>query len=128
MDYMQTAIDEYRNSEKCRKAVRKFLELRGCTVLEELEEGHLDIVFEDDGELVFAICTVGHGQFEDPDFDKLRTALEMEAIKWLSSAKNAMSDCLFRFDSISIVVVSEDKALLRHHTNVLNALNGEKND
>lgn len=128
MDYMQTSIDEYRLSEKGRKAVRKFLELRGCTVLDELEEGCLNIVFEDDGELVFAICTVGHGQFEDPDFDKLRPALEMEAIKWLSSAKNAMSDCRFRFDSISIVVVSEDKALLRHHTNVLNALNGEKND
>lgn len=128
MDYTQTAIDEYRLSEKGRKAVRKFLELRGCTVLDEPEEGHLNIVFEDDGELVFAICTVGHGQFEDPDFDKLRPALEMEAIKWLSSAKNAMLDCRLRFDSISIVVVSEDKALLRHHTNVLNALNGEKND
>lgn len=128
MDYMQTAIDEYRNSEKCRKAVTRFLELRGCTVLDELEEGYLHVVFEDEGELVFAICTVGHGQFVDPDIDKLRTALEMEAIKWLSSSKNAMSDCRFRFDSISIVVVSEDKALLRHHTNVLNALNGEKND
>lgn len=127
MDYTQTAIDEYRNSEKGRKAVRKFLERSGCTVLEELEEGYLDIVFEDDGELVFAICTVGHGQFEDPDFDKLRPTFEMEAIKWLSSAKNAMLDYFrFRFDSISILVVSEDKALLRHHTNVLNALNGEK--
>ena len=122
MDYMQTAIDEYRLSEKGRKAVRKFLELRGCTVLDELEEGCLNIVFEDDGEIVFAICTVGHGQFEDPDIDKLRPAFEMEAIKWLSSAKNAMSDCRFRFDSISIVVVSEDKALIRHHINVLNAL------
>lgn len=122
MDYTQTAIDEYRLSEKGRKAVRKFLEHIGCTVLDEPEEGHLNIVFEDDGELVFAICTVGHGQFVDPDIDKLRPTFEMEAIKWLSSAKNAMSDCRFRFDSISIVVVSEDKALLRHHINVLNAL------
>ena len=56
MDYTQTAIDEYRLSEKGRKAVRKFLELKGCTVLDELEEGCLNIVFEDDGELVFAIC------------------------------------------------------------------------
>ena len=126
MDYTQTAIDEYRLSEKGRKAVRKFLELRGCTVLDELEEGCLNIVFEDNGELVFAICTVGHGQFEDPDFDKLRPAFEMEAIKWLSSAKNAMSDCRFRFDSISIVVVSEDKALIRHHIGAFNALNGEE--
>ena len=127
MDYTQTAIDEYRLSEKGRKAVRKFLERKGCKVLEELEEGYLDIVFEDDGELVFAICTVGHGQFVDPDIDKLRPAFEMEAIKWLSSAKNAMLDCSFRFDSISVVVVSEDKALLRHHINVLNALEeGEK--
>ena len=122
MDYTQTAIDEYRLSEKGSKAVRKFLELKGCTVLDELEEGCLNIVFEDDGELVFAICTVGHGQFVDPDIDKLSPAFEMEAIKWLSSAKNAMSDCSFRFDSISIVVVSEDKALLRHHINVLNAM------
>lgn len=122
MYYTQTAIDEYRLSEKGRKAVRKFLERRGCTVLEELEEGCLNIVFEDDGELVFAICTVGHGQFVDPDFDKLRTALEMEAIKWLSSAKNSMLDCRFRFDSISIVVVSEDKALIRHHIGAFNAM------
>ena len=126
MDYTQTAIDEYRLSEKGRKAVRKFLERKGCTVLDELEEGCLNIVFEDDGEIVFAICTVGHGQFEEPDFDKLRPAFEMEAIKWLSSAKNAMSDCRFRFDSISIIVVSEYKALIRHHMNVLNALNGEE--
>lgn len=122
MDYTQTAIEEYRLSEKGRKAVLKFLERKGCTVLEELEEGFLNIVFDDDGELVFAACTVGHGQFVEPDIDKLRQAFEMEAIKWLSSAKNAMLDCSFRFDSISIVVVSEDKALLRHHINVLNAL------
>ena len=122
MDYTQTAIDEYRLSDKCRKAVLKYLDCRGCTVLDELEEGCLNIVFEDDGELVFADCTVGHGQFVDPDFDKLRSAFEMEAIKWLSSVKNAMLDCSFRFDSISIVVVSEDKALLRHHINVLNAM------
>ena len=126
MDYTQTAIDEYRLSEKGRKAVLKYLDCRGFTVLDELEEGCLNIVFEDDGEIVFAICTVGHGQFVDPDIDKLRPAFEMEAIKWLSSAKNAMSDCRFRFDSISIVVVSEDKALLRHHINVLNELNGEE--
>lgn len=122
MDYTQTAIDEYRISEKGRKEVRKFLERKGCTVLDELEEGHLNIVFEDNGELVFAICTVGHGQFVEPDIDNLRPAFEMEAIKWLSSAKNAMLDCSFRFDSISIVFVSEYKALLCHHTNVLNAL------
>ena len=126
MDYTQTAIDEYRLSEKGRKAVRKFLERKGCTVLDELEEGCLNIVFEDDGELVFAICTVGHGQFVELDIDKLRQAFEMEAIKWLSSAKNTMLDCSLRFDSISIVVVSEDKALIRHHIGALNALNGEE--
>ena len=122
MDYTQTKIvDEYRISEKGRKAVRKFLELRGCTVLDELEEGCLNIVFEDDGELVFAACTVGNGQFVDLDFDKLRPAFEADAIKYLASNKNTMRDCRIRFDSISIVITSEDRAILRHGINVFSS-------
>ena len=122
MDYTQTTIvDEYRNSEKCRKAVTRFLERSGCTVLDELEEGYLHVVFEDEGELVFAACTVGHGQFVDPDFDKLRPAFESEAIKWLASNKNTMRDCRIRFDSISIVITSENSAILRHGINVFSS-------
>lgn len=122
MDYTQTKIvDEYRNSEKCRKAVTRFLERMGCTVLDELEEGYLHVVFEDEGELVFAACTVGHGQFVDPDFDKLRPAFEAEAIKWLASNKNTMRDCRIRFDSISIVITSENSAILRHGINVFSS-------
>lgn len=121
MDYTQTAIDEYRLSEKVSKAVRKFIERNGCTVLDELEEGLLNIVFDDDGELVFAACTVGHGQFVDTDFDKLRPAFEDEAIKWLASNKNTMRDCRIRFDSISIVITSENSAILRHGINVFSS-------
>lgn len=122
MDYTQTTIvDEYRNSKKCRKAVTRFLERSGCTVLDELEEGYLHIVFEDEGELVFAACNIGHGRFEDPDFDKLRPSFEAEAIKWLaSSSKNTMRDCRLRFDSISIVITSENSAILRHGIDVFN--------
>ena len=123
MDYTQmNIVDEYRNSEKCRKAVTRFLERRGCTVLDELEEGYLHVVFKDEGELVFAACNVGHGQFIDTDFDKLRPAFESQAIKWLASNNNIVGDCRIRFDCISLAIASEESAILRHHMNVLNAL------
>lgn len=127
MDYTQiNIVDEYRNSEKCRKAVTRFLERNGCTVLDELEEGYLHVVFKDEGKLVFAACTVGHGQFVDTDFDKLRPAFESEAIKWLASNNNMVCDCRIRFDCISLAITSDNSAILRHHINVLNALNGEE--
>ena len=127
MDYTQmNIVDEYRNSDKYSKAVTRFLERRGCTVLDELEEGCLHVVFKDEGKLVFAACTVGHGQFVDMDFDKLRPAFESQAIKWLAS-NNMVGDCRIRFDCISLAIASEESAILRHHMNVLNALEeGEK--
>lgn len=127
MDYTQmNIVDEYRNSEECRKAVTRFLERNGCTVLDELEEGYLHVVFKDEGKLVFAACTVGHGQFVDMDFDKLRPAFESQAIKWLASNNNTVGDCRIRFDCISLAITSDNSAILRHHMNVLNALNGEE--
>lgn len=121
MDYTQTAIDEYRNSDKYRKAVRKFLERKGCTVLDELEEGYLHVVFEHEGELVFAACTVGQGQFVDTDFYKLRPAFESQAIKWLASNNNTVGECSIRFDCISLAIASENSAILRHHMNVFSS-------
>lgn len=121
MDHMQTAIDEYRNSENYRKAVTRFLERNGCTVLDELEEGFLHVVFKDEGKLVFANCTVGHGQFVDTDFDKLRPAFESQAIKWLASNNNKVGECRIRFDCISLAIASENNAILRHHMNVLSS-------
>lgn len=122
MDYTQTTIvDEYMNSDEYSKAVTRFLERSGCTVLDELEEGFLNIVFDDDGELVFAACTVGHGKFVDTDFDKLRPAFEAEAIKWLASNNNTVGECRIRFDYISLAIESENSAILRHHMNVLSS-------
>lgn len=122
MDYTQTKIvDEYRNSEKCRKAVTRFLERNGCTVLDELEEGYLHVVFEHEWELVFAACTVGHGKFVDTDFDKLRPAFESQAIKWLASNNNTVGECRIRFDCISLAIASENSAILRHHINVFSS-------
>lgn len=122
MDYTQTKIvDEYMNSEKCRKAVTRFLERNGCTVLDELEEGYLHVVFEHEGELVFAACTVGHGKFVDTDFDKLRPAFESQAIKWLASNNNTVGECRIRFDCISLAIASENSAILRHHINVFSS-------
>lgn len=112
-------INKSELSDKCRKAIKSFVERKGCTVLGEVEEGILGLVFKDEGDMVFAACYVGHGQFDEPDLKPLRSTLESEAVCWMFRNSDAIGAGQVRFDVISLMLASDSKALLRHHIGAL---------
>ena len=81
--------------------------------------GHIDLVAEDNGELVFIDVTVSEGQekgFLDGNPNQNQT--EIMAAQWLAASSPADGDLKVRFDTISLIVLNEQRAFLRHHTNV----------
>ena len=104
------------------EAVRAYLRHRG---IEALEEGwahgsdSIDFTAMDNEELVFVDAATkrgGHGMpKEEPDQERFEriaaTCLAEAEVEGLTS---------IRYDIVSLLVVSSEKALLRHHKNALN--------
>lgn len=103
-------------------AAKAFLERKGYEILGELE-GPAQFVAEDpeEGTIVFvAVETKDIGTTEFPDERASmpeREVFEKAAIQWLATQDRV--DRSIRFDYISIVVVSEGRAMLRHHHHAL---------
>ena len=114
--------------EKAIKAAEKFLERRGYEVIEsnwKSEGGNsLDLVAREDDTVVF--CDVSardgfeRGIPESNDWAS-RERREIAAAAWLSEHcdDDTLVDLPIRFDSIAMMVIGENRALLRHHINCL---------
>ncbi|MEG0376751.1 MAG: YraN family protein [Raoultibacter sp.] len=109
-------------AERGVNAGARFIERRGFKILEtewSCSEGSIDIVAEDDNDLVFIEVKTrkssGEGFPVEVDTDDKRVRLEKIAAHYLANYENL--DCSVRFDVISILVIDEHKAFLRHHTN-----------
>lgn len=105
--------------ERAHLATIKFLERRGYEILDDNPdlEG-IDLVAQEADTVVFVQTAVREGT--DKGFSSLRSSrdtLETSAALWLS--KQEKTDIRCRFDHISLMVLSENKAFLRHHINVL---------
>ena len=106
------------------KAAARFLEVRGYETLatgwkSPETRGAIDLVARDpeSDDLVFVDVSArpnsGAG-FGDGSND--RETMELLAVSWL--AENDFAESVgVRFDKISMIVVGEDRALLRHHIN-----------
>ena len=101
-------------------AAAAYLERCGMEVLERnwrCPFGEVDIVAFDDGELVFVEVKtrqgVGCGLPEDAVTPERRARYERIAAMYL--AEGGPMTCPVRFDVIAILVIGEDRALLRHH-------------
>lgn len=106
------------------KAAARFLEVRGYETLatgwkSPETRGAIDLVARDpeSDDLVFVDVSArpnsGAG-FGDGRND--RETMELLAVSWL--AENDFAESVgVRFDKISMIVVGEDRALLRHHIN-----------
>lgn len=46
------------------------------------------------------------------------TRSSIEAAEWLAASSPADGDLKVRFDTISLIVLNEQRAFMRHHTNV----------
>lgn len=120
--------------EKALTAARKFLTIQHYAKIFDTEwvaecNGYrFDIIaLIDDDTLAFIDVFVKQGgkgtnnEFVTKVKEKKRATVEAAAAEWLSLGKYS-NDCTnIRFDEISIVVVSEDKAMLRHVQNYLAA-------
>ena len=86
------------------------------------------LVAKDDGSIVFVRISVREYDESDaqgtvPSVSE-RAERERDAASWLvKNRSHAEADCVaVRFDDLSMIVVSESKALLRHHVNVFGAI------
>lgn len=106
------------------KAAARFLERQGYDIIErdwKCKFGTMDLIVSNEDELVFVEVKTrsnkDHGLPEDAITDDKRAVYEKIAIAYLATVD--VSDVAVRFDVVSILVVSEDRAFLRHHVNAL---------
>lgn len=107
---------------KITQAAVRFLNIRGYDLLDETPTSdYIDLVALDGSTLVFLTIksrTTSEGGF--PSEQVNRTAFELDAINWLATQpNNSVIDKPFRFDVISLVVISDTKAVIRHHLNAI---------
>lgn len=108
------------------KAAKLYLQRRGMEVLNdepfECEAGAIEIVAKDeDGALCFIGVTVAESSTPFPACkdEARRMLLEAIAMSFLAERGDEYVDCQVRFDRVDIRVVSDDRALIRHHINML---------
>lgn len=110
--------------ERAVKAAIRFCEHRGYEILDEgwTKEGtagRIDLVAREDDVLVFIDVTVAEqsdGGFKEGNLT--REQFEMLAALYLGE-NEPEGDIPVRFDSIDLIVVNDNRALLRHHINRL---------
>lgn len=109
-------------NNKAMKGIRTFLERRGMEILETgwAHGNHsIDYIARDEGELVFTDCQIrenaGKGLGgEDINRDKF----EQLAAAYLAEHQDTPEGTV-RFDVVTMLTLSDHKALLRHHRNAL---------
>ena len=109
-------------NEKAMKAIGAYLERRGFEILENgwaHGTDSVDFIAREEDDLVFVVTEItedsGDG-FPSEDFN--RAALERVAAAYLAQT-DCDADCAVRFDFVSMVVIGDSRAFLRHHRNCL---------
>lgn len=104
------------------EAAMRFAERRGMEIVDKTPEGiEGGFVAKEGDDLVFMEVSVSNsvdrGLPSQKSGDDMRRRRERQAAGWLS--RFGEMDVRVRFDSIALLVIGEDKALLRHHINCL---------
>ena len=102
--------------EKAMGAVKAFLERKGYEIVDEAWQGPegiggIDLV------AVFVDATVRIGTDGFPEAHRARGLREALAARWLAGNGDDYADTPVRFDEVAMMVVKENRALLRHHIN-----------
>ena len=116
-------MSNFELQEKAVKAAARFIERKGFELLEagwtSPEGTQIDLIANDEDTLVFIDVTAteyGEGGFEGGKVK--RGDLEIAAASWLAG-NSPDGEIQVRFDIIDMLVVSTDRALLRHHLSSL---------
>ena len=96
--------------EKAMGAVKAFLERKGYEIVDEAWQGPEGIGGIDD-------ATVRIGTDGFPEAHRARGLREALAATWLAGNSDDYADTPVRFDEVTMMVVKENRALLRHHIN-----------
>lgn len=114
-------------NRRARKAVAGFLKRRDFEILEHdwfCSAGSVDLVCMDDETLVFIEVKVrsetSKGFPSDEVNQKKRDRYERIAASYLQ--QHTLTDTRVRFDVVSLLVLGEDRAFLRHHVNALGCM------
>lgn len=114
-------MSNFELQEKAVKAAARFIERKGFELLEtgwtSPEGTRIDLIANDEDTLVFIDVTAteySEGGFEGGKVK--RGDLEIAAASWLAG-NSPDGEIQVRFDIIDMLVVSADRALLRHHIN-----------
>ena len=103
-----------------------FLTRKGYEILDrdwQAADGQrIDIVAKDEDDIAFVAVTakLGSEGFAEPS--ATRGSRETAAAQWLASNGDDYSNVSIRFDDIAMMVISDSRALLRHHINALASL------
>ena len=104
------------------KAVTRFVESRGDTIIEKVPSKDIDIVYSDVyGEVHFVIISVEIGKMPPSINESLRHEIEEEALDWLADCKfNCDSEFKMHFDAVYLAVIHGDRAMLKYHHDCFN--------
>lgn len=106
------------------KAIGRYLELKGYEILEEAwahGDDRADYIIEDEGELAFVFGRVHENAGAGiPDEAIDRKAFERLAAAFLAEHPE-FADCAVRADSVAVLILSSDRAMIRHCVNALSA-------
>lgn len=110
-------MSNFELQEKAVKAAARFIERKGYELLEtgwtSPEGTRIDLIASDEDTLVFIDVTAT----EYGEGGKVKRGdLEIAAASWLAG-NTPDGEMQVRFDIIDMLVVSADRALLRHHIN-----------
>lgn len=114
-------------NRRARRAAASFLKRRDFEILEHdwfCPAGSVDLVCMDDETLVFievkARSDASQGFPSDKVDQKKRERFERIAASYLQ--QHTLTDTRVRFDVVSILVLGEDRAFLRHHVNAFGCM------
>lgn len=109
-------------NEKAMRGIERFLERRGMEILETgWAHGNdkIDFIVNDDGDLVFISCTIRTNGGNGLGSERVnRKTFERVAAAYLAEHLD-IPEGTVRHDTVSMLILSDDKALIRHHVNAL---------
>ena len=113
-----------KTKKRAKKAIGRYLELKGCEILDE-SWSHggdtVDYVVDDAGTVAFVFGSVSENQGAGiPDGAVDRKEFERLAAAYLSEHPE-LADCEVRADAVSALVLNDSRAMIRHHVNALGA-------
>lgn len=111
--------------DKATKAASRYLEHRGYTVLEtawKCPAGTCDVIAEDGDAIVFVDVSARRDTGKSFPSERrnagVRERREMVALAWFAEHEGAV-DMAVRFDNIALLVMGDNRAMIRHHLNAL---------